>query len=335
MNYVEYLRARNCLRVFAIVLGGLILLSAIVRISIANQLDNGGVLIGRVSGEPDTKIVHSVVDGHNRTTITNDREKTTIVIDDYGFGKREIHITEPASASSITGHQHIGSLSSDETTSNGVTSIFFRTNQAAPFGIYLAIAGLAMMIVATILGSPFAQENKDHLEFALLRPVTRTRYALGVIGIDAAGIVLAGIMTIVAGVISQAMFELPTFSFEYVDGWTIALTLVAPLSWYAAINAATASLKRTAGTVVGFSWPAALVIGSLSQLPIQGSPVGDAVHTIFWSVSRVIPLSYITLGFEHGELFGLSFTTRVEILSLLMLIYGALAVVQWRRVEAS
>ncbi|HUA09320.1 MAG TPA: hypothetical protein VMA98_08605 [Candidatus Acidoferrales bacterium] len=335
MNYAEFLRVRNCLRIFAIVLAGLIALAAIVRISVANQLNDGAFIINRVSNEPGTKIAHSVVDGHQRTTITNEREKTTIVIDDYGYGRRQIRIVEPLTGNGVTGHQRVGSMHFEESSSGGMNTIFIRTDEAVNFVIFLAISGVAMMIIATILGAPFANENKDHLEIALLKPVTRTRYALGVIGVDVAGILVAGMMALVAAIVSQAMFELPEFDFSFVDASTVALAVVLPLAWYAFLNASTASLKRGSGAVVGFSWPAGFALAGLAELPLQGTPVGNVFHAIFWSVSRVIPLSYSELNVEHGSVSGYPIPTRVEILCVLMLIYGALAVMQWRRVEAS
>ncbi len=129
--------------------------------------------------------------------------------------------------------------------------------------IFLAIASFAGLIFATIFGASFACEN-GHLEIACLKPVSRMRYALGIIGVDFAGIVLAGAMTVVAAIICQTMFEVPHFDFSQLADPITLLLIVLPFSWYAALNAATASFKRGAGAVVGFAWPIAFVIIALS-----------------------------------------------------------------------
>ncbi len=72
MNYVEWLRVRNALRIYAIVLGILIVIGLIVRVSLAPQLNHDQYLIDRVSREPGTKISHSVVE---RRQSDHDRER--------------------------------------------------------------------------------------------------------------------------------------------------------------------------------------------------------------------------------------------------------------------
>jgi hypothetical protein len=148
---------------------------------------------------------------------------------------------------------------------------------------------------------------------------------------------LVGAMTIVAAVICQSMFEFPHFDFSQVFGPLTAVLFVAPVAWYAALNAATASLKRGYGAVLGFAWPIALVIYALSRLPLPDTPVGHVFHTIFWSVSRIIPTTYALLSFSDKNTPSaedIAYPERVIILTGLMLIYGALTLVQWRRVEA-
>jgi hypothetical protein len=132
------------------------------------------------------------------------------------------------------------------------------------------------------------------------------------------------------------MFEVPHFDFSKVADPFTLLLIVLPFSWYAALNAATASLKRGAGAVVGFAWPIAFVIIALTSIPLGDTVVGQTFHTIFWSVSRIIPLTYLA-GTHQGASTtpeGWSYTARTLAASGLMLIYGALAIVQWRRVEA-
>jgi hypothetical protein len=337
MNYVEWLRVRNCLRIFAIVLGALIVLSLIVRISVNGQLSNNEWIVNHIEHEPGTVISHSVVNGLNRTTLYNAAERTTITIDEQNDGGKLIHIVEPAGKheskhESVT----IGSVHVDHTRAGGMETMTFDTDGPVNFVIFLAFACVAALIFGTIFGASFSCEG-PHLEYAVLKPVTRTRYALGIIGYDVLGMALAGVMTIVAAVICQTMYEWPHFDFSKVADPVTLLLVALPLAWYAALNAATTSLRRGAGAVIGFAWPVGLVLGALARIDLPDSPVGNAFHAIFWAVSRVIPITYLDLSFsDNGSVnnTGLPINVRIAILAGLMLIYGALTIVQWRRVEA-
>lgn len=337
MNYVEWLRVRNALRIYAIVLGVLIVIALIVRVSLSSQLNHDQYLIDRVSKEPGTKISHSVVDGLNSTTIVSPSDRTTITIDEKPDGGRIIHIVEPSKSHKPSTHAaHVGSFRANTTVSNGIETITVDTDGPVNVVIFLFIASFAGLILATCLGAPFACEQ-GHLEIAMLKPVTRIRYALGVIGADFAGIALAGAMTIVAAVICQAMFEVPHFDFSEVAGPLTLLLIVLPFSWYAALCAATASMQRGAGAVVGFAWPIAFVTIGLSHIPLGGTVVGQTFHVIFRAVASIIPLSYMQvrmMGSTATSDNGLTFSLNAAIITGLMLIYGALAIAQWRRVEA-
>ena len=81
MNYVEWLRVRNALRIYAVVLGALILIALIVRISVNGQLSNNKFIVNHIEHDPGTVISHSVVNGLNRTTLVNAKDRTTITMD--------------------------------------------------------------------------------------------------------------------------------------------------------------------------------------------------------------------------------------------------------------
>ena len=337
MNYVEWLRVRNALRVTAICLVVAIVICLIVRISIAAQFGGDRDIVGRIGSEKDTVTTHSVVDGYNRTTMTNAREHTTVVIEDQPDGSKVVQLTR----SGHFGHEgtqnvEVLGVNVSTTQSGGVEKTTVQTNRPVPFGVYLLIGAIIALVVATVLGAPFARENDGHLEFAFLKPVGRTSNALEVIGADCAGIVASMVMTIAACAIAQAFFEIPRFDFSGINTTAIPLAIALPLSWYAFLNASTASLKRGAGAVLGLAWPAALVIGSLAKLDLGGSIAGQTFHTIFWSVSRIFPLTYV-MGEGHDSdisTLGPKLMATFAILAGLFLVYGALAVVQWRRVEA-
>jgi hypothetical protein len=337
MNYVEWLRVRNALRIYAIVLGVLIVIALIVRVSLASQLNHDQYIIDRVSKEPGTTISHSVVGGLNRTTIVSPSDNTRITIDEKPDGGRVVQIIEPSKSHKNSSHTGtVGSFRGSDSVSNGVETISVDTDGPVNVVIFIFIASFAGLIFATCLGAPFACEQ-GHLEIAMLKPVTRIRYALGTIGVDFAGIALAGALTVVAAVICQAMFEVPHFDFSEAVGPLTLVSIALPFSWYAALNAATASMQRGAGAVVGFAWPIAFVTIGLSHIPLGGTVVGQTFHAIFRAVASVIPLTYAQLRIQGAAATsesGLSISMNAAIVIGLMLIYGALAIAQWRRVEA-
>jgi ABC-type transport system involved in cytochrome c biogenesis permease component len=337
MNYVEWLRVRNALRVTAICLGVSIVIALVVRISIAAQFGSTHDIVNRLGAEKDTVTTHSVVDGFARTTLTNAREHTVVVIEDQPDGSKVIQITEPGHSNRATDVVRMGPVSVSTTESGGVEKTTIETNRPVPFGIYAGIAAVIALIIATVLGAPFAKENDGHLEIAFLKPVSRTANALAVVLADCVGILIAEVMTIVAFAIMQAFFEVPHFDFSGINSTAILLAIALPLSWYAFLNASTASLKRGAGAVVGLAWPAAFVSISLAGLNLGTSITGQTFHTIFWSISRIFPLTYIQFeghGSEDLSTLGPKLLATAGILTGLFLVYGALAVVQWRRVEA-
>jgi hypothetical protein len=337
MNYVEWLRVRNCLKWLAIVLGVLLVIGLIVRISIAAQFGNDEAFIQHMQTDPHTKMTQSVVNGINRTTLVNAREHETVTIDDMPDGGRRIQIVEPTKHGENEHHVVIGSIGVSESRNGRMETTTINTNSPVPFAYYLAIAGFVGLIIATCLGATFARENDGHLEIALMKPVSRTRYALGVIGADLACIAAAEALTIVALMIGQAMFEVPHFDFSGMNLAFVLVALLHPFAWYAMLNAATASLKRGSGAVLGFSWPIALVIIALAKIPLGDSALGQTVHAIGWGLSRILPVTYASFrldsqGVINQDPFG--YAVQIVILAALTLVYGALAVVQWRRVEA-
>jgi hypothetical protein len=334
---VEWLRVRNCLRIYAIVLGALLLIGGIVRISVNGQLSNDQFFIDRVSKEPGTKISHSTVDGLSRTTMYSPSDKTTITIDTKADGGKVIRITEPAKGHNTEETNKAGSFDISDTVKNGTETTTINTDAPTNVVTLLAMASFAALIIATIFGGALSCETGGHLEIALLKPVTRTRYALGIMGADAVGILVAMVLAIAAALIGQSMFEVPHLDFNGLISPETALLILVPFAWYAALNAATVSLRRGTGGIIGFSWPIGFVLIALSQIPLGDSPTGQVFHTIFWSVSRISPLTYGVWSFHDGNPSGMTdmtYSIRIAIVCGLLLIYGALTLVQWRRVEA-
>ena len=91
------------------------------------------------------------------------------------------------------------------------------------------------------------------------------------------------------------------------------------------LNAATASMKRNYGLVVGLAWPAALGVIGLANLP-PGQPLRDGARAVFGVISYIDPLKYMNAAVISYP--------QLVMLVVLALIYGTLAALQWQRVEA-
>ena len=343
MTYVEWLRVRNVLRVLAIVLGLLVVASLILRISFARYINDDAAFIQHVQTQHGSKVSSVVLaDGTKRTIIDDPADRTRVTIDNLGYGGRHIVITEPR-AKKNEKHDivNVGSVKVIQSVKGDQTITIIDTNEAVPFYFYVAAASLVALVIATMLGAPFARDNDGHLEIALTRPASRIELAVRTMGVDAAGMLAGAVMTIVALILCQAMFEIPHFDFggDLIEETVLGMLL--PLTWYAMLVAATSSLKRGYGAVIGFAWPAAILVIAFAVIPWGNSLLGTAVHNIFWVVSRIDPLTYVSLsahnqgdGNPPPSLVALGFAPRAAMESVLLLLYVALALVQWRRVEA-
>ena len=93
-----------------------------------------------------------------------------------------------------------------------------------------------------------------------------------------------------------------------------------------------------AGAIIGFSWPVTFLVVILTSIPLGDSVLGQTFHAIFWTISRIFPVSYANVTFvgEHSVISGdpWAYAPRITMLAVLALVYGVLTIVQWRRVEA-
>lgn len=337
MNYVEWLRIRNCLRMLAIILAIVVVLAVILRISLSRYMSPES-WITNMSNEPGTKITHTILpDGTKRTLIVNPSDNTNVVLDDRGTAGQHIVVTEPAGRAheKNSDFSHVGNIVSSRTT-GGTTTTTVDTKGSVPMIYYMAFADLVALIVATILAAPFAREIDGHLEVAMTKPVSRVRYAIGSIGVDALAILAASLLTIVALYLCQLLFETPRLDFTGVNARAIVMGAVLPVAWYALLCAGTTLLSRSYVAVLGFAWPVALLIGGLTQLE-PNNIVALIVRNVAWVLSRLDPLTYVKFSEMHSAESSYAapdFGVRLLILVFLFVVYSAIAVWQWQRVEA-
>ncbi|MBV8066683.1 MAG: hypothetical protein JO113_01815, partial [Candidatus Eremiobacteraeota bacterium] len=306
MNYVEWLRIRNCLRVVAIILGIFVVLSLILRVSV-NRYMSSEAWIAHMATQNGAKETHLVLpDGTKRMIIDDPSDQTHIVVDDHGYAGRHIVITEPTGRSH---EQHdnvaIGSIHVMESRNGAMTTTVIDTNGSVPMIYYMAVADLVALIVAMFLAAPFAREVDGHLEIALTKPVSRARFAIGAIGADIVGIVAASLLTIVALYICQLFFESARLDFSGVNGRAIAMGLVAPIAWYALLCAATTWLNRSYIAVLVAALPVALVLGLLTLLE-PSNIVARVLHDAAWVLSRLDPWTYVKVSSDLNNETGAS-----------------------------
>jgi hypothetical protein len=339
VNYVEWLRVRNCLRITLIVLGILVVLALILRVSLARYPSYEGMVM-QVSSEPGTTQRHvTLPDGTKRTIIDNPARQTHIIVDDLASGRRHIVITEPTrDVHAHREHFDVGNVEVRKFEHGSMTTTTISTDNSVPMLLYMAFADVAALIVATVLAAPFAREMDGHLEVALTKPITRVRFAVGAIGADVAGIVAALVATLIAVYVCTLFFGLVKIDFSGVNGRSLPMGIAMSVAWYALLCAGTAWIGRGYGAVLGFAWPVALLVNGLAKITPNG-PITAFVHQIAWLIAQLNPLWHASwAGFsDHDMALGAqdpTFGLRLAIEVLLFAVYGALAVWRWQRVEA-
>jgi len=341
MTFVEWLRVRGTLKWTAIVFGVLFLCAIGLRVYMFSRGDIMAYVSG-IENDPGATVTQSVLpDGTKRTSIEDMRKNTVVTIDDRGYDGKHIEILNRSGHRAPTEHSvAMGSMQVHALRSGEGERIEIDTNQPEPFAFYAAFAAFVALIVATILAAPFARENDGHLEIALTKPVPRVLLAVSTIGVDFAGIVAAWLLSVVFLLAAGALFELPKLQFGQDDLLGTILGLLGAFAWYAMLCAGTASMRRGYGVVLGLAWPFALLVLALGNIDLGSQPIGLAIHTVAKAVGYVMPFTYLHFGAPvvvNGQAQGsAAFSPGVElpVLAALLAGYAALAIVQWRRVEA-
>ncbi len=337
MAYVEWLRVRGALKWIGIVLAAFFVLTAICRVWAFGFGGDALTHIARMEADPSSRVTVSTgPDGARRTVVEDPRDRVHVVIDEYGWGRKHIEILDRSSHDHSKETVVAGSVRVRTLPSGGGSLVVIDTT-GIPFATFAIVGIIVALVFATVVGSPFARENEGHLEIAMTKPVGRTALGLVTVAMDAAGIVGAFALGVAFALLCTALFEVPRVTFDTNDFFATLLGIVAPLSWYALLNAATASMKRGYGAVVGFAWPVALLIFGLSRI----QPNGNAMLLIVSSVSKWLavldPVSYMHVS-EGGNAAGAALAAPIQfnvlVLALLAVLYGALAVFQWRRIES-
>jgi energy-converting hydrogenase Eha subunit A len=350
VTYVEWLRVGRCLKCTAWVVGVLMLLTIVAEytfLNLGSKTSLSEVEVHTSAGDVNARAIlkgaatasSTLPDGTKRTTIVNAAEGVRITIDDHGYWGKHIEVFERSVSrpSKLIG---FGPLAVQRVAVPGGSKVVVDTDKPEDFAYLAAIATFVALIIATVLGAPFARQNDGHLEIALTNPAPRTALGLGAIIADVTGIAVAWLMTVAALFIAHVAEYAPNYTYGPRDTEVIALGFAGLLAWYAMLCAATASMRRAYGVVLGISWPVAALVALLAKADLGDSPMAQLVHWGVTPLSWIDPFTYLHFGpafTVNGRPAGslaVSLQSELPALLILALVYVALAIAQWRRVEA-
>ncbi len=339
--YVEYLRALRALRIAGIVLGIALLIGIAFRLTFLNH-GTPNTYINELENSPTAHVTKTQLpDGGERIVVDDPQRRTHGVIVRHG-GSFEMDVTEPSSNVKAREHDVVsmGSFNVNEDTHKGMAHVvvtYHRGGDVTWTGLFVFSVILGLL-TATLLAAPLAKENDGHLELAWTKPVSREAYAGAAFLVDLAAILISQFASIAVALIGILMWFVPSITLGR-GGWAlIALSLLVPFAWYACLTAFSASVKRGPGMVIGMGWFAALIIPSVMGATSEvDAPFWRLVHAFFTGLAYLDPIVYFpsfsNRGGIHGNLFD-SLGTSLLVVALLTVVYIAVAVLQWRRVEA-
>jgi hypothetical protein len=206
-----------------------------------------------------------------------------------------------------------------------------------PFVALWVASGLFAAIAATILGASLACENDGHLELAWTKPVSRLRYAVSKMLVDAGAIFTVQVFTlavIIVGVLIQLRGAVH-FGVGQSDLVDMVRFAMFPLAWYALLQGLTASLRGQAGIAQGLIWPISLGLTGITK-----ANFGPVWAVIIGFPNLFNPLNYAhyaaTSGTTTFQVMGADQVGFLGVLGLagLIALGSGGALVQWRRLEA-
>ncbi len=339
--FVEYMRAKGALRIALILLGLALLAAIIVRLSVHGAGVNDWA--STIETSPTAHVTRTQLpDGSTRILVDDPARRRHAIITKHN-GSVVMDIREPGSSSDRS-HDNVvmGSMDVNTSSHGGVSHVMVHYNPRFSFDLgLLFLATIPMgLLVGTILAGPLAKENDGHLELAWTKPISRERYAVQAFGIDVLAIALSQACTFAIILLGTLLFIVPGFTYPAGLWWYVVLAAVGPIAWYGVLTAASSSLKRGPGLVIGLGWFFAIFIPAIAGA-LEGAArvnsVAAGFHAIFRALSYLDPIAYLSIksgpSTATSLYLGASWVT-VAALAALAIVYLAVSVVQWRRVEA-
>lgn len=331
--FVELQRAKRSIIIAAILVALFLVTAIIIRLSL-----HTGHWQTELQNSPTAHVTRTqLADGSTRAVVDDAARQTHAVIVSHPDGSLDMVVTEPNTDPRHPENFDLGSMNMNSTVQGNVRRTTVHWKQEMPtyeLGALFLFTIPMGLIVASLLGGALAKENDGHLELAWTKPVPREKYAVASLVVDAGAIIISQLLCVGVTLLATLMFFVPRFVWPADTGWHILTALAGPIAWYALITAASASLKRGPGAVIGLGWVAALIVPSVAEV-LQGAAqvngIAAAFYAVFHALSYLDPISYFA---HNGSSRFISLQGGAGVLCALVLGYSILAVAQWRRVEA-
>lgn len=199
-----------------------------------------------------------------------------------------------------------------------------------PLSILLLIAGYVTAIIGSILGTSLSAE-RSYVSQAWTKPVSRERFALTYMGVDALGLLAAFAVMLVVGEL-LSLWAVGVGRFISVDAHLVdylLLGLGVTFAYYGVVQALAVGIGR-GGIVAGLSWPVGLVLVLLGSVQLPG-----VIHAAIVGLNFLNPIAYLTsVGSGRPDsALPIALPVRIVLVWVLAVVSCATAVVIWKRLE--
>jgi hypothetical protein len=196
-------------------------------------------------------------------------------------------------------------------------------------------------VAATIFGSGLARENDGHLEIAATKPISRFRYAIGVLSVDLIGVAIIFAITVISayGALSILAGHPLRIATGFDSVWQFIRYCAQPLAWFGLMVMLTAQLRcQAAGLVCGLAWPVAILLAVFASVPLPAvwhNPLAFINTFNPIAASAIVQVDISTSG-ANVAIAQAASTFGLNLVALVLLVIGGplAAAMQWRRVEA-
>lgn len=332
--FIELQRAKRAIIIASILVALFLVTTIIIRLSV-----HTGHWQTDLQNSPTAHVTRTqLADGSTRIVVDDTARQTHAVIVTHPGGSIDMDVAEPKTDARHPENFDIGSMNMNSEVRGNVRHTTVHWTQETPtyqLGVLFLFTIPMGLIVASLLGGALAKENDGHLELAWTKPVTREKYAVASLVVDAGAIIISQVLCVAVTLLATLMFFVPRFGWPATTGWHLLTAFAGPIAWYALITAASASIKRGPGAVIGLGWVAALIIPGVAQAlhgVAQYNGIAASFYAIFHALSYLDPLSYFS--FHNDTTTFMPLQAGAGVLCALILGYSILAVAQWRRVEA-
>ncbi len=174
-----------------------------------------------------------------------------------------------------------------------------QNNGTMPFSMLAAGAGIAALIIATLVAPGLSTEAANTTALIWTRPAARDAIAARFIGIDVAAILIGYVIMLVAMIVGIAILGgLPVLTFEPAPILrSVALAVGGALMWYAAISVVAARLPGRGPLIAGLSWGVFPVLAGLVYAP--NFPFW--LHDVIYVLDYLNPMAWMGGMTAHGN----------------------------------